>query len=191
MHRFRFAWVSAALAVCLLLAAGSVSALTFDDVLISESYGSGTSSAICVIDFGPKSFAFRYNFSGTQSGLNMALALDTPNTGLDVMYTDWGPGYGVFIDDFAYHDQAKRTTTGVYPGWAYWVSTDGVNWTTSKVGAAQRILQNGCWDAWTYTGFDPKTWEPSDPGPVTPIPEPASLMALLIGVVGFVNIRRK
>jgi hypothetical protein len=192
---YRFLLGPAALALCLLLVAGSAPALTFGDVVISESYGSGAYAALCIVDFGTKSFAFHYNFSGAKTGLDMALALDTPNTGLDVIYTDWGPGYGIFIDDFAYQDQAKRETTGVYPGWAYWTSTDGVNWTTSPVGCAQRSLSNGSWDAWTYTGFDSTTWQPSDPGPVTPIPEPSSLAALcaMLGLAGstrYVRIRK-
>lgn len=188
----QFPLVVAALALCLLLASSSAPALTFGDVVVSESYGSGSNSALCIVDFGTKSFAFRYSFSGAQTGLDMALALDMPNTGLDVMYTDWGPGYGVFIDDFAYQGQAKRETTGVYPGWAYWTSSDGVNWTTSPVGCSQRSLSNGSWDAWTYTGFDPNTWLPSDPGPVTPVPEPSSLAALctMLGMAGLIKTRK-
>lgn len=187
IHRFLLG--PAALMLCLVLCPGAAPALTFDDVVISESYGSGPNSALCIVDFGTGSFAFRYIFSGAKTGLDMAIDLDIPNTGLDVMYTDWGPGYGVFIDDFAYQDQPKRQTTGVYPGWAYWTSTDGVNWTTSPVGSAQRSLSNGSWDAWTYTGFDPQTWQPSDPGPVTPIPEPSALVALsaLLGLAGSVR----
>lgn len=171
-----------ALAMCLVLTAGSAFALTFDDVLVSESYGSGSDSAMCIIDFGPKSFAFRYDFSGPQTGLSMILALDAPNTGLDVTYTDWGE-YGVFVDDFAYHNQAKRTTIGPYSGWNYWTSIDGVNWVSSMVGAGRRSLTAGSWDAWSYTGFDGDTGAPTAPPPVTPVPvepvpEPSSLAAL-------------
>ncbi len=188
----RFLAGPAALALCLFLAAGSVSALTFGDVVISESYGSGPNSALCIIDFGTKSFAFGYSFTGAKTGLDMLLDLDTPNTNLDMMYADWGPGYGIFIDDFAYLGQPKRETSGVYPGWAYWTSADGVNWTTSPVGCAQRDLQNGSWDAWTFTGFDENTWEPCDPGPVTPVPEPSTVAALCTMVAaGLIRIVRR
>lgn len=164
------------LAVC--ASAAPALALTFGDVVISESYGSGPNTALCIIDFGTRSYAFSYSFSGTKSGMDMVLDLDVPNTGLDVFYTDWG-SWGIFVDDFQYLNTAKRSTTGVYPGWAYYTSNDGETWTPSPVGAGQRTLYNGAWDAWSYTGFDPNTWMPSDPGPVTPIPEPGSALSLL------------
>lgn len=191
VHRFSVGL--AALALCLALVVGPAIALTFDDVVVSESYGSGSNSAMCVIDFGTKSYAFSYGFSGTQTGLGMVLDLDIPHTGLDVIYTDWGPGWGIFVDDFAYLSQAKGGTTGVYPGWAYWTSTDGVNWATSAVGCAQRDLAKGSWDAWTYTGFDENTWQPTGPAPVTPVPEPSSLAALaaMLGLVGPLRFARK
>ncbi len=105
MLYYRFLAGPAALVLYLVLAAGPAPALTFGDVVISESYGSGPNSALCIVDFGTKSFAFRYGFSGAKTGLDMALDLDTPNTGLDVSYTDWG-SMGIFVDDFAYLGQA-------------------------------------------------------------------------------------
>lgn len=170
--------LAGAAALVMLAAAVPALALTFEDVLISESYGSGPNTALCIIDFGTRSYAFSYSFSGARSGMDMVLDLDAPNTGLDVLYTDWG-SWGIFVDDFQYLNTPKRNTTGVYPGWAYYTSADGESWTPSPVGAAQRTLANGAWDAWCYTGFDPSTWMPSDAGPLTPVPEPGSAVSLL------------
>jgi hypothetical protein len=175
--------------LCLLAATCGASALTFEDVIVSESYGTGGSSAMCVIDFGPRSYAFLYRFDGARTGFDMLAALDAPNTGLQVDYTVFD--FGIMIDDFAYNNQAKRVVTEEYKGWNYYTSADGVNWISSSVGCADRNLSNGSWDGWNYTGFDPVTWEPTAPPPVTPTPEPSSMVVLssLLGLAASRSLR--
>jgi len=167
-------------------------AYSFGDVLVSGSYGSGTNTALMIVDFGTKSFAFEYRFDGVKSGADMVMETDDAGSALQIDYTDWGEGNGIFVDEIRYNSQPRRDTVGVYPGWAYYTSTDGANWTQCSTGSSFRTLIDGSWDAWNYTGYDPDTWLPTAPPPVTPVPEPSSMLALcsLIGLVASPKLLR-
>lgn len=172
------------LSLALMAASVCANALSFSDVLFSGSYGFGSCAAVCVVDFGTKSYAFEYKFDGTKTGADMLKDLNSPNTGLAVNYTNY-TSKDIFVNDFSFDNQFKRNTTGVYPGWNYYNSTDGINWVSSSVGCGDRTLQDGSWDAWNYTGYDSETWAPTAPNPVTPtVPEPSAMISMcsLIGL---------
>ncbi|MCS7090210.1 MAG: PEP-CTERM sorting domain-containing protein [Verrucomicrobiota bacterium] len=63
--------------------------------------------------------------------------------------------------------------------WAYYVRADENSpWTSSMVGAADRVLTAGSWDGWRFaSGF-----VASPPGSAVPaVPEPTALVLLLLG----------
>ena len=77
--------------------------------------------------------------------------------------------------------------------WAYFIGTDGQNWTYSGVGASDRTLSNGSWDGWSW---DADYTNPVTPTPLTPaaVPEVSSAVSLgllaLLGA-GWTAARRK
>ncbi|MCX6344842.1 MAG: hypothetical protein NT018_07190 [Armatimonadetes bacterium] len=180
----------------MMFAGVAANAYNFGDVKIEQWVGGGSNSAVVVVDFGSKSYAFGYNWEGTKSGADMIVDINSANIGMVLSYSI-DPAYGIFVSDIAYNNQAKRATTGLWPGWSYYNSTDGESWSGSFTGASDRTLVNGTWDAWNYTGFDPITYMATAPDPVTPmVPEPSSIMTLcsLIGLAGsakLLSFRRK
>ena len=74
--------------------------------------------------------------------------------------------------------------------WAYYVSSDaGATWTSSQVGAADRVLTSGAWDGWRFApGFN--SAPPGTPVPA-PVPEPAMPVLLGIGLAGWAWVRRR
>ena len=184
------------LAPLMLFAGVAANAYNFSDAKIENWVGSGSNSAVVVVDFGTKSYAFGYNWEGTKSGADMMVDINAANVGMVMSYST-DPQFGIFVSEIAYHNQPKRATTGLWPGWNYYNSTDGQAWSSSWIGASDTILTNGSWDAWNYTGFDPKTYAATAPDPVTPVvPEPSSIMALcsLTGLAGsakLLSFRRK
>lgn len=191
MKQIKRTAIAIAAGMVALTAACGALAYTLNDVLISGTYGTGTeNTSVVVIDFGTKSYAFAYNYDGVKSGADAIIDLDTAGIGVDVTYDlTWG----LWVSDIAYHNQAVRETTGDWPGWAYYTSENGREWSSSGVGAADRMLSNGSWDAWNYTGWD-SAYMPTAPNPVTPaVPEsPALLLALysLIGLAGSAKLLR-
>ncbi len=186
----------AILAPVMMFAGAAANAYNFSDVKIEQWVGGGSKSAVVVVDFGTKSYAFGYKWEGTKSGADMMVDINSANIGMVLSYSI-DPAFGIFVSDIAYNNQAKRATTGMWPGWNYYNSPDGAAWSSSWIGATDTILTNGSWDAWNYTGFDPITYMPTAPDPVTPtVPEPSSVTALcsLIGLAGsakLLSFRRK
>ena len=143
--------------------------------------GSGSNEAVVVIDFGTDSYAFGYRWDvGTKYGKDLMDAVDLAGT---MNYTQ---SYG-FLNTISY-DTYSNVGKDDYPTdwWVYFICGDGVNWVDSPVGFADRVLSNGCWDAWAHqtTGDWPPThW------PTAPIPEPCTIA--LFGLGGLLRAKRK
>lgn len=172
-----------------------------------ESWASATPAAsgnevVSVIDFGSgNSYAFGYKWNtgdtvtrpasnyattygataGAATGEGMLLSLDA-DTGLTVNYS-YHDTLGFNVAGFSHNDGGSvHSMTGSWPATylAYWVSDDGDSWTVSSVGASTRALADDDWDGWTLE--DGANWPPIT-APVTPVPEPGSLLLLGLGVV--------
>jgi hypothetical protein len=64
--------------------------------------------------------------------------------------------------------------------WGYYTKPSGVDpWTEGMAGAADRVLSNGAWDGYSFApGFSSSL--PSDPLPVTTVPEPVFTPLILL-----------
>ena len=148
--------------------------------------GSGDSKAVCVIDFGGgDSYAFGYLWTGAATAWDMVQAMDAPG-GLGMEYTMWNfgtaedPVWAPAIDSFTYdtHTAISDWETSFL---GYWGSQDGVSWTPHMVGVAGRSLADGCWDGWSLE--DPTiSYDPLN-APVTPVPEPATIGLMGMGLL--------
>jgi len=168
-------------------------AFDFSDVAIWA--GSGTNEAVFVIDFNanpsPSSYAWGYRWTGNKTAAEMLAEIDLVDPNLTVSTQLFGGS--VFIQNVTYQ---SPTTSANYSGapWpaGYFNYFTGVGappvWTSSSVGLSDVTLTNGSWQglSWisapNYTVTNPRT-------PVAAVPEPASIMALILGTAAL--IRRK
>ncbi len=149
------------------------SANAAESVLISEWAGAGPHQARLVVNFADgAAYAFGYRFDGPLTGLGLLQGLDAPNTGLDVQFQDFG--WGVFVDGMAYAGHANAGYGGGENWWHYWLSDDGIHWTMSMYGAADRSLPDGAWDGWTYGSAAP---------PTVPVPEPTAAVSMALSAM--------
>ena len=179
-------------------------------VNIESWVGSGANEAVCVVDFSDgddDSFAFGYRWDdgqtvdrppstyastygttvGAERGEAMLLVLDA-ETDLDVIYS-YHDLYGFAVEGFTYDDGLELHTI-VSDGWVttfpgYWYSSDGLTWDDSDVGATTRELADGGWDGWTQE-YTANGWLPVNT-PVTPVPEPATIVGDMDGSGGAIE----
>jgi len=174
---------------CLVFAiAHAAHAYEIDDLIIESWAGGGEHESVMVLDFWPgdgqdDSFAFGYRFDGASiTGVELVQGLNDADNGLTF------GGSGGFVTDFWYDDGDTVHHTGFsWPEswWSYWGSEDfGEAWTSSAVGAGERVLFDGDTDGWLAKPGDDLISEP-----VTPIvPEPSTLFVLFVG--GLIAVRR-
>ena len=173
--------------VATLLAAAAAGAYTFNDVKIEKWTGSGSKSAVVVVDFGAKSYAFGVYWDGELTGTG-ALNMLSAGAGLGVeIGPKWGLVNGLRYDGY-YHFSDTDEYDPTASWWQYWTSSNGETWTSPDYGSSSRILTDGAWDGW---GWSPP-WPDQGSAPVTPVPEPASIIALcsMIGFAGSAKLLR-
>lgn len=146
--------------------------------------GSGSNFANVTINWSDGYAAeFKVFFeSSTISGLDALNAIDLGLDNFGLTLTNHS--FGVSVDGISYTDPLSNVhfNPGYISGdnwWHYWTKEAGeISWTSSWIGASDRVLSNGDSDGWVY-GNDG-----------APIPEPMTGLLLTLGV-GLLKIRRK
>lgn len=169
----------------------SASAAAPQGLVISGSIteGSGSNTSYLVVDFGATSgntYAFEYLWDTATDGYGLITALSEGLADLDITATNYGttsPNY--FIDNVGF--QAELGDASQY--WAQWegffdVTLNDVAW-AGGTGVSNVSLADGL-----YVGIsNPFSLDPADQ-PVLPVPEPASLVLLVVGVATLTPRRR-
>jgi hypothetical protein len=160
------------------------------------SAGSGSNTAYVAVDFDyGNAFVFEYNWNGTGGVLWDALSAVAAAGDLDVSATNYGddelPNY--LINDIGYSNAVKHPyNSSLYPYWNIFTSQDGAAWTSpAKDGVSQVVVQNGNWYSmlWTYADFDGSNFTPVRQPGSNPIPEPATMAILGLGMI--LAVRKK
>ena len=143
--------------------------------------GTGAHTSDVVVDFGPQSYDFKVHYDGSISG-EQALTLLQNNSDFryqaitDPMYGDYLNG----IDYGGYQHAGFDAASSSY--WNYYLG-DGTSWTYSQLGFQTRMLTDGSYDGWVWTGDPART-----PNFAT-VPEPACVLA--VGIIGVFFSRRR
>ncbi|GAB6906872.1 conserved exported hypothetical protein [Desulfosarcina cetonica] len=122
-------------------------------------------------------------------------------------YTVSGIGYDLDNDGFGYEageypgedgapsDEGDHYVEGWYSGyWSYWVSDSGSDWAYSGYGISARVLSDGSWDGWSFSGT---AGYGDGSAPITPVaaqsavPIPGAVWLFGSGLMGIIGIRRK
>ena len=157
---------------------------TFNDIPVEYWAGSGSNEAVVVIDFGADSYAFGYRWdSGTKNGKDLMDAVDLAGA---MNYTQAAG----FLNTISYGGYSNIGEGGWSADWwAYFTSTDGLNWTFSwDTAFSDRVLSNGSWDSWAHQTTE--DYLPPAHSPTTPVPEPVTITLLGIGGLLLVKFRR-
>ncbi len=150
--------------------------------------GAGSNEATIVIDFDAGNyFTFKYKWDGAATGWDALAAVDSAGA-LDVL-SKWYPEFSShFVNDFIFPGGNKfNYGQDAFTGWGYFGSVNGENWVINS-GVDTRPLANGSWDAWVWSNYDFNvSWDPIRGPGQSPIPEPATVSLLFLGVGLLIN----
>lgn len=187
----------------LLLAAASAAAVTalnaqavsYGNYELAGLVGSGSSTSVCVFDFGTARYAFGYAYDGAKTGADLLMALNDAPIGVSVDLTYY-KGMGYLVNSISYMTYSiSSTLTAPYQSPCYWMGNGGTTgptaWTSSSIGISSRLLTNGTWDGFsqgTWVGYDIVAGAPG--GDFAAVPEPAALSLLALGGLALLRRRR-
>jgi hypothetical protein len=159
-----------------LLLATDAFALSFDDVLIDGTVGSGANETMIVVDWetgATPSHAWRFRWDGLLSYADALDALTANVTGFSWSQTS-------FVQ-FVNYDDGSEQNFSDYPGWlSFWESADGETWIDTQLGVYQQLLVDGGWMG--VNANLPEIW-PGD-APSLPVPEPSTGVLVALSLVG-------
>ena len=169
----------------LVLVGSAANAYTLSDVVVEGVYGSGDNTGLLVVDFWPQadssdSFAFEVEFDGSINGFQLMDIVANNDNDFSYVQSDGS------LTDITYVTGGTTYHTGsLWPDswWSQWNSSDyGENWGWGN-GAGSDTYGNGDTLGWLAKPGDDWTSEP-----VTPIPEPTTVV--LLGLGGLLLRRR-
>jgi hypothetical protein len=181
------------LTAVLVTAGAAAHAQTFTP-LITQIVGTGSKESFFTLDFQDgttdHNYAFGYEYDGTKTGADFLTAL---SSGTPLVIGSATSSYGVYVTSFAFNGHSQVGSGNGY--WAYFVGTNGQDWTYSMLGASDRTLSNGSWDGWSWDP-DYRTGSNAAPRPLTPAAVPEASSAVSLGVLallgaGVIAVRRK
>lgn len=149
------------------------------DVAVEYTTGSGSNTAMCVLDFAGTGdnvrYAFQYQWDGSSTSENMMLAIDAASDDFSMNYTI-DPSWGMFVSGITYKGHSLIDTSYAtgdprigrwwdgcdsYMGYVYNAGTDTWDtqifpaetadntFTEAMQGASSRTLANGYSDGWS------------------------------------------
>ena len=163
--------------------------------------GSGSNSALMVVEYGATVYEFGYSWgAGAPNGFDMLSAIQTasndsgnsPMTVADQIF-DFGDGPSAFIQSI---DYKSNSFTYDYPNaWlGYFTSDGGQPLSEFDLGVSSRPLADGSIDDWVFqtsAALAPDFTNPTSPAFVVAAPEPTSLAMCGIGAVGLLKRRAR
>ncbi|MBU0677061.1 MAG: PEP-CTERM sorting domain-containing protein [Verrucomicrobia bacterium] len=194
-------WLSLATVFVLSVESPAVPIVDFSD--LDFEFGSGAYMAAFVVDWNDgtsaDSFTWSLNWDSAPSSVADAmLALDSADPSLHLLFTDFGPGLGLFLDGAGFDAEASGIPDYGGPndhfkdragGWAdtfsFWLgAASDESWTSSGSGISATPVQDGYayGFAWNDTGGYPGPQPNAVPEPGTPV-----LLVIGAGIVGVVR----
>jgi len=174
----RITWIF----ITALLLAGEAFGLSFDDVLVDGTIGSGANETLIVIDWdagATPSHAWRFQWDGL---LAYADALDA--LAANVSGFSWSQSSFV---QYVNYDEGSENHVTIFAGWlSFWESGDGENWLTTNLGIYEQPLVDGGWVG--VNANLPEDW-PGD-APSLPVPESSTGLLFAMSLVGLSARRR-
>jgi hypothetical protein len=171
----RATWIS----ISILLLAGEAFGLSFDDVLIDGTIGSGANETMIVVDWdtgATSSHAWRFQWDGV---LSYADALDALMTNV--------PGFSWSQTSFVQYvnyDEGSENHVTDFAGWlSFWESSDGEAWLDTQLGVYQQLLVDGGWVG-VNANLPENIWPGDAPSVPVLVPEPSSEALFALSLVG-------
>lgn len=181
------------LAICLLGSLPIISSVHADLIIDEEQglaldvtawAGEGENTSYFVVDFeatGGSSYAFGYQWSGTETVLDMINSL-TSETAFQAEMTSFGD-FGIFIDNFAYLSNSGDQSNYWAHSLAVPMGSGIVDWNAAGGGVDAELLTDGLISGW-YNGFNDDFSVINPTLPLTNVPAPAGLAVVGLALVG-------
>ena len=181
------------IAVCLVGLLSGISSANADLIIddaqglaldVTSWVGEGENTSFFVVDFeatGGDSYAFGYQWSGTETVLDMINELSA-ETAFEAEMTSF-EGFGTFIDNFSFLSESGDTANYWAHSLAIPTGSGIVDWTAAGGGVESELLFDGLISGW-YNGFNEDFSVINPTLPLTNVPAPAGLAVVGLALVG-------